>query len=416
MATSVATPYRRTALTLERFRKLVMPGVNPLHYWGFRGNQYFPDRNCDQVVAETTFFTGNVGRQEMADAIEDAEDSLTDLLGYHPAPEWVADESYTWPKYHYRRFTNAIAADGRRTPIQLFRGEVIAPGRRAVSVIATGVAVTYSDADGDGFDETATITSSGVTVTDKREIRVFHPGVSADERWEIRDIDSMTLVSGTLTIKLKSWLLANPDVRVSFPGTSEWVGADPDTGANFISTVDLYRVYNDPTQVAARLYWEPRPAGEIGTDESALTTQDGTFSVRHPQSAIVVPMPATYSAGWATQPPSVGRSPDRVALWYYSGYQSSEFKRELAHDPLDDRLAQAIAYLAAARLSGKLCDCCDALVGQLQQNLAVSTEAGNFVLLPEFINKGTGLGPRVGEWYAWNKISNMPKHHVVAVL
>jgi hypothetical protein len=82
----------------------------------------------------------------------------------------------------------------------------------------------------------------------------------------------------------------------------------------------------------------------------STSKRSGTFAV---------PVAATYDE---TMPsgsdiPTICRDPDMVKMWYYAGALSQDFKAERTCEPLANDLAQAIAWLATARVNRPFCAC-----------------------------------------------------------
>lgn len=162
-----------------------------------------------------------------------------------------------WPRPIY---TSEIIPLGRGTPYQLQHlqtsvGKLIKFGQRATSLIQSNVTIAYSDADGDGVDDLATIQVTTGIADD--EIAIFFrtadgAPASADERYEITPI-TVTSSSGVVTITAPRAYFVKPNDFWHIP----WDKSDPNkreendaTTTNvlhFVATVDVYRVYTDTT-------------------------------------------------------------------------------------------------------------------------------------------------------------------------
>src|SRR5574338_418229 len=133
-------------------------------------------------------------REHVARGLYNAYWKMTRALGFFPRPTYVTEDVRL----------------SRGVPYQLqmlqtsreFGGKLIVFGSRATSVISAGAAVVYSDADGDGVDDTATITvASGVSTT---EVGVFFTTTdgapsAAHDLWEITPL-TVTASGGNLII------------------------------------------------------------------------------------------------------------------------------------------------------------------------------------------------------------------------
>jgi hypothetical protein len=328
-------------------------------------------------------------------------------------------------KSYANHFTNGINISGQNAGINLNEGHIIAPGRRAVTLIAEAADVMYTDENGDGFTETATITVTAYTEEyDWREIKVYIDGKNGDPRWEIRHVRSVEVdtITEELTIVLDSWLLIEPDIQARFPTIEGLEGLDMTDAANYVLTVDVYREYNDFSQSGAQLVWEKRPANGLilagpGQDEAINTTQDGTLIIRN--DGLVAPVPAAYDvdeAHWTVSSATVSRNPDMYKLWYYSGFVSEEWSAGYTNDPLDANIATAIAYLSAARLPRGVCQCGEERIKYLREPNGFVSPAGNFLAVSDTLQE-CPFGTRRGEWLAYNMLSspNVTRHIKVAV-
>jgi len=87
---------------------------------------------------------------------------------------------------------------------------------------------------------------------------------------------------------------------------------------------------------------------------------------------------------------------------YLSGYTC---------DPLDDQLANMIAWVTTARLERELCSCGNvtALAERLRTDLAFTGTDTSFVI--DFSLLSNPIGTRVGEVMAWNMLSKMDMIH-----
>lgn len=432
------TPSPRTLLSLERYRLLL--GFNPGWFWGAAGSTVFPLVNqCDDIFYQ--FYWQNeqqASREEIANALLEAENDITKVLGYSPAPKWF-EEVYDYPRYHRRDVIEWGMVDSRgfNKAVQLNQGKFIQGGQRTSSLIQAGVAVVYSDADGDGFDETATITVA-TTLTDKCEIKCYFAGESGNPDWEIRSPRSVTLSGGNCVFKFWSWQLLDPELQQTKTIITQSQPIDIEAVASYVSTVDVYREYNDFTASSAQLLWERTrllslgllPVGwccsscnGTGCPQCDLVTQDGCIHVRDANGQFVVPVAATYdstNAQWNAASLTVCRDPDMVKVWYYAGDLSQEFKSGRTCEPLSHDMAQAIAWLATARVNRPFCACNNSQAfpqspTNLQRDASFtgSKELGSFAISQQDLENP--FGTKVGEIRAWKKISRLTSSNMLGV-
>jgi hypothetical protein len=190
--------------------------------------------------------------------------------------------------------------------------------------------------------------------------------------------------------------------------------------ANYCTRIDVYREYTDTTTTSAVFYWENDPAsgftacvccGGTGCAACTLQTQDGCIHIRDVDLGLVVPLPATYSAtsaAWAANSWGECREPDQVKIYYYAGNLSREYLRGITCDPLSKELAQAIAWLATARLERPICACNNShvMAMDLKRDLAFTpADGGNYILSDDDLSNP--FGTRKGEVMAWRKISKL---------
>lgn len=432
-----------TLLSLDRFAAIL--GVNPAHFNQAANSTVMPYGSCCQDIhfQYDWQFKDRVSRESLAYAIAQAERDIAEALGYWPAPTWMVEEVRQYPQHYQPDVVQygMLDARGYAKALKTEHGQVIAPGRRAVTligtVITTGAApgLVYSDADGDGVIDTATITVA-TTLTDVREIKVYFAGHAGLPEWEIRTPRSKAITGGNFIATFWPWQLIDPDLWDALATTADataidWnvshlAGAPPAAVYdNLVTSVDVYHEYNDTTAVSAVLYWEPSggasvfggaccsACGGAGCVACTLTTQDGCLHVRDAEVGLVVPQPAAYDstdAAWEASTPAVCRDPDYVKLWYYSGLIDGRYlNSQFPHDPLPQTWAEAITYLTMARLNRPLCSCdrVEDMFKDLQTDLAlVGGPTGYNVDLAVL---GNPFGTRKGAVLAWQRVMKLAK-------
>jgi hypothetical protein len=414
-----AYPIPYTLLSLPRFARMV--GIAPLHFAGATAASLTPavfptGSTCGDVWPRYDWQKSDqVSHESLAYAIKDAEETLAREVGYFPALKWIAGEQAMFPRDFYRTSIYQITdIRGFRKGVTTKYGKIINGGRRAVTLIDTPE-VVYSDEDLDGLFETATITINDVTITDDVcECKVYFEGMYGLEEWEIRPIRIKTLIGGTLTIVMDSWLLIDPELLAAYPSDDGYRAVDVSTIGNFVVNVDVYREYSDVSSPSVLFNWENDAnectyCGGVGCVACSSTEQDGCLQIRDPGAGIVVPIPGSYSDGsWTISEYSRGRAPDKVELYYYAGDRSNEFLRGISCDPLSDQWAWCIIRLAIARLERPPCSCnrLKDMFDYLREDLSHSTSAGSHFLGEDV--GGNPFGPHRGELMAWKQV----KHHV----
>jgi len=352
-----------TWLPLDRWRSIL--GVHPLHFHQLYSTTLAKiSSTCGDVWFQYAWQDAHrVGRDDVIQAIHDAEQMVADYVGYHLLPDWVTDERQkcTHPARRELFVGSPVNIRGLMKSATAGRGYVISGGIKAKSLIDADVAVTgvaLSDEDGDGYDETVTI-SVATTVTDPDEVRVFYAGQDGGDEWEIRPIQ-VSISGGAATIVFMRWLIVDHDLQ-------EGMGAaalDGELDASYVGTVDVYRVYNDP-QTQAQMLWERDPEGACGCGESScnvctFAAQNGCLGVRDSRLAFLTYRPATWDAAagaFDAADLAVCREPDRVRLWYYSGWQEPYPRNTMKKTHLDPFWERVITRLSIGLLDRDVCSC-----------------------------------------------------------
>lgn len=414
-----------TLLSLDRFAQIA--GIPPIAFNGAYSETVFPGMTggCNQVWYQYSWQNADqVSREDLAREIAIAERDIKNELGYWPAPTWIVEEVHRYPT-PYRR------AGYRRSPMRNVRnqflsiplksGKFIQGGQRACTLMDTAVPV-YSDEDGDGFDETATVT---LAITDEDavlcQLKVYFEGHDGDPEWEIRPARTATYAGGTFTATFWTWQLIEPDTWNALPSAVAGPSAiNVDTNTYLVNTVEVRREYNDYSASHGTLFWEGEPTstgycticGGEGCAACAFTTQSLCMHVRDTDLGFAAVVPACYNPdeeGWIEEARAVDRDPDQVTLNYFAGEMSDRHLANYTCDPLDEYLARAIAFMAIARLERDYCNCgaITALAERLRRDTAViSSRDGE----SRFINEdelNNPFGTMYGEVRAWRIVNKM---------
>lgn len=422
-----------TCLSLDRFAQLV--GLHPLHF-----NQVevrLPDGGaideCGMPIVQYSWQAGErLGREEIAMAISDAESDMERYLGFSVGPRWITQESVRVPRPQKPELFNGLAMDARAMYLGLKTelGYVESGGQEAVTLLHAAAPVLYTDLDGDGYKETATIVASGLPgSTVAQEVGIWYPGTGGtpgDNMWEVRPCKVTVLpdlYGGTVTATIvarREQFLASDFMMGLLPRAQD--GLDD---ANFLATVDIYRHWTDP-QKQALFAWERVPfsgmwgymtgvlgcndCGTTGCPQCASYEAWGCIETRDKRNGIIAIHPFTtwnVALGQFDNLTSSGismvwRTPDRLLLNYRAGYPRP------SNGLVDGRFERAVAYLALANLDRLLCNCnmLKALVSHWQEDLAqqvLSSGSGSsFKLSPNTL--GNPFGTTRAGINAWSSI------------
>lgn len=405
-------------LPLDSFREIM--GFNPWHFWQLSNSKVPVTSSCNSIVREYAWQgTDAIGRSEIRQAIETAERRLLDYLGYTPAPEYL-EETLPYPQFHQVNLDRLYPEDatGHWLPVTLSRGQVRKVGIETLTAIETAN-VVYSDADGDGLNETATITTAlPLGTTNPEEIACYFIAADrldsepASEKYRISPL-KVTIAGGIATIKGKSWLFVKP-LEYQGVGLS---GIDPDTAANFASTVEVKRRWTNQDGITtdtcqAVLIWETLPFPPWGrplttdSDPASIAQTVARAGIRNAELGIVTPAEATYNAATATWSSPIwcdpARPPDRVKLRYLSGAAT-----------VDGVMSQSwrliVARLAAAEMERPICACevanRELYAWQFDLSRAAGVNDEQYRIGDEDLNNP--FGPRRGAVYAWQRVKSL---------
>jgi hypothetical protein len=296
-----------------------------------------------------------VGREDIASAIATAEEMLSHALAFPIAPTYVNSDEVLWI---YPRSSASLILPTLTTN----NGYVLEPGREAFTEVALFAPVVYTDRDGDGVNDTATITITAAQLATAGaswyELAVYYPEpyldfylFGMDDTQRIRPLKIvLNPTTGAVTISGNRCQFVRPDLWLN----DNDIRQDLDT--NFVSYVNVYRRYTDPSQQAQIVY--RTGVGSCGEGACAESCQAACMQVTDKRLGEVKVSPATYSSG-SFIPASFTDTPHAVRLWYLAGYhrQRNGFAKWIEADWMEPRLAKAIVALSLADIPDNICGC-----------------------------------------------------------
>lgn len=325
-------------------------------------------------------------RDMIARGMYNAYSRIQEKLSYSLQPTWCVDRIRV----------------GRGVPLALESlrtrwTQVQAIGMRATSVIQAGAAVVYSKSNASlTADDTATITVT-TTVTNPEEIQVFFrtadgaPG-AADARWQIAPL-TVTISGGNATITGHRSLFVQPSVwKTPYIGVNQTTRNDAVTtdAANFITLVDVYRVYPDATN-AVTLITDPVLSWCCNNaNYSADVTQAGVAWLEDARLGIYR---VRLDAGvcWRA-------GVEYVEVHYLAGCP-------LAYQDMDSELASALVHLTNTLLPQQPCELCNQANASFQEDVNVKIQrAGKGGAYVE--SDPSPFGTQVGAHRAWQIVDN----------
>lgn len=340
----------RTLIPLDDVARFLQ--IDPLHFNGVDSTLRVKRSSCDDVWSQHDWqMTGRASRESLAMALKQAEDTVVSLLGYSPLPTWFLEEEHqiVKPASPELFFTNSSNVRGQQKSVIADFKYVLEGGRRATSVIELSSPVVYSDPNGDNYKELATV-SVATVITDPEEISVFYPGKGGAEEWEIRPV-TIEIGAGIAVITFQKYQVPLENLVETLVGPEQgnnYKSIDGDDDANFLQTVDVYRVYNDPSQQL--LFYTENGCvncGGSGCSVCSATSESGCLYVRDEELGIL----AYTRADWNTDTGSFDlasyvncREPDKVKIWYHAGYRDK--KRTMPKREMDITWERLIIFYA----------------------------------------------------------------------
>lgn len=420
-----------TKLPVATFAKLM--GINPLHFMGVQIPQ-IQRRGCDQAWFQYEWQTADLmSRDEVSLAIAQAEGMIEAWLGFRLLPSWEADEAVATTRNYQAAMLSGFAPvlanpvgnlfgsytgdiRGYRKTIVAQQARFISGGIRAATVIELAAAVAYTNTGvlPTTWKNRATVTTTVVAGTNPEQIRIFYPGHNGDETWRIVPVN--VSISGTVcTITFDRELAVIESLLTSLDRSLDAAEriAQGDDDADFLETVDVYRVYNDPS-VMATLLWEPGPSVCVDGSPAYPDADDFVSTTGMLQSASDPKWPIlSYARGtwdatnsrWVGSGGGYSYDPDQLRINYFAGFENKSMPSP--RNDLDPFLARIVAQLAASLLGQPGCKCSTVTFGRWQQDLAIS-EGNDGGAYSKFQNTSRILdcpwGTRRGAWMAWAQL------------
>jgi hypothetical protein len=284
-------------------------GVSPWHFNQIKGAGLYAPLT-DQGADVYTQLERDVIGEGIAVAVQEA----AQYLQFYPRPVWFSGEIVPIDR---TEISNPMRFKTRWKWVNSL-------GARAVSLIASNASVTYSDQDGDGTNETATITVS-TSVTDPNEIHVFYrvgdradnrvifdSADPTDERWRIEPLrvsvsGGVATLTGHRSLFVSPALWALPYREPNYNASSKRAGDTSNTG-DFVTQVDVYRVYADSGQAVRLCYIDTNGAIQFDTPTN-VGIEDQQFGIVYAK-------------------PTLSRPYEYAVLNYRAGYPENGAQRE----------------------------------------------------------------------------------------
>jgi hypothetical protein len=297
-----------------------------LNYWPLRMGEYLYHFNQVVGAGQNASLTTpgqapyvQIEREYINEGMNSALALAIPYLGFYPRPTYLHQRI---PVSGWSRYWGSL---------QLDYGYVQAIGRRATAVIESGAAVTYKPLASDQNDKH--VAEIVVTVTegiDPTEIAVFFREADrpqgfidstdvTDDRWRIEPL-TVKVVGTTATITGHRSLFVKPEIWAeqydypNFNDSSKNTG-DTSNANDFVTAVDVYRVYPDATNAIQPVYRDCN---------RTYQTVNGTGHVMDAGLGII-------DAEYYDCLPSCGYPFEYVDVYYYAGLPlvNFEIRRDL---------------------------------------------------------------------------------------
>lgn len=413
----------KTLLSLYEWATVI--GLNPFEVAQIsrnlpaRQNLYPPVESCESTMFQHTYQSfDHLSRNEIGEAIAQAEELFASYVGYFPAPKYFLYEQVDYP-LHYNVRANSQSGyfntgfptfpllwgygsnmpmrtsyDHFRT-VQLKYGHVANVGIETLTQIST-IATVLSSKVGAAVMDTFTVTAPGLPAgTIASEIALFfvsgdRAGLSLEES-EIKPL-TVSISGATATITGSITLLVKPTLQEPL---------DPDRldatdTSIYAANVIVYRRTTDSTNQGYLLWSNVSPCDSPPCDASFQTS---CFQAVDKERGVIAPIPASYDstlAQFVAQYPTIGyREPDRVQINYLAGYPRQ------ANGRMDTKHARIIALLATALLPNKTSGCVRADQRLSYYRDVPRTENGDPFVTPDMLNNPFRASGR-GALEAWS--------------
>lgn len=395
-----------TLLPLDSFAAIM--GIDP---WEFNQFDYTGTKSaqCKDVTFQFAWQRDHLSREEIAQAIADAEQIIADELRYWPAPKYFLNQEVQYP-HPYQRDQFGWGGTPRHTPktVDLEWGKVQSGGVLNRTFLGDINTITFSDPDGDGVNErfTCTITNAAITdITDANEIAIYFTDTDRNEdplseTWRIRPV-RVTISGDTATIVGHATLLVKPDK--TFGVAVEKLAVDETS--NYASSLECYRIFTDST------YTDENPYQGVAmwSDIPGCVTPGCTFQVKplclaaHDNDQGVVAPVFGAPTSWPHQ-----RDPDRLSVNYLAGLP-------LVNGQMDPEMARCVAYLAVSMLAREKCGCdrSNRILAYWRERITVFEESNARAYSKDYTN--IPFPVTRGGLYAWQRVSRWKNGESVSI-
>lgn len=185
-------------------------------------------------------------REDIARALDSAIKKMARVMHYWPRPKYFQDTSALGKGVPFWRQVGRTQQSGK----------LITFGTRGSTLIQPAVNVAYSDPGSIGVDTVATVTVP-TSLTDPDEIQLFFQVAdgalgAGDTRYQIEPVNvtisgGNAVITGDRALFVKPSTIWNVPYKPTDPNYRERNNGDTLTAADFVTEVDVYRIFTDTT-------------------------------------------------------------------------------------------------------------------------------------------------------------------------
>ena len=404
-------------IPLDTWRRSV--GYNPYHFWQ-QANSLVPVTSaCNTLIYQYAWQAlDQAGRDDIQQAINEAHENLRQWLFFRVGEQYVTkrlqypltqtDQYQTWQ------------GNGRLRSVNAGEGFIKAMGIPLYTPLEEDTPVTYSDEDGDGVDDTFTITGTVPAGLAYDRLIVAFSAADWLAEWGLQDAEiqpvKLTLNGVNLTVTGSSYLLVR---RINYEGVVKQSFDPNNNGAIpniFAQTLNIWAVRTDGEgqhvfDAPAVLHYEAQGWQDwywgIGLCPEGVFMQNATVSGSGATAVLNVPVSANvrdtrrgavYFTHW--------RQPDRVTLRYRAGASLTELDELGIHSA---EWVNIVSRLATARMPNRVCACDTAnrRLWDWQFDRARAAGANDEQYMLSESDLANPFGTRAGEIYAWHAVRQL---------
>lgn len=361
---------------------------------------------CRDVFYQYGWQFDALSRDEIALAIQRAEDMLAKALTFYPAPKWIVQEQIQFPTRRRNQYglsglsawSMAEFSAGYPYPyhamVQTRYHKVWGGGTLARAHIDDTADLMLSDSDGDGIYDTFTATVTVAAGTDANELGVYFREAdrvptndAVAEQWRIRPV-TVSVSGTTATITGHSALLAKPILETA--GDPEPL--DVTAAGSYVAQVTVYRVYRD-TENSGNAFWELLS----NCTDTPCTLEEQAICVGDRNARMGQLFIGYDDSECCTH----WRAPDKVTINYLAGEALA------ANGQMQPEMAQYVAHLATGLLASFTCGCdrTKKIIDYWRFDASTAAlDQGGRALTPH--ESESPFGYSRGALYVWNRIAD----------